>query len=320
MDININKIKVYFLGSGTIAVPVIERLHNSSVISLVGAGTQTDRPAGRNRQPSPTPVGQWTDDKRLHIDKIDNVNTPSFVEKLKSLQTEIVLVISFGQIIRKTLLELPGTTWVNIHASLLPQYRGASPIVSSIINRDECTGLTYIHMDEGLDTGPVYCRHRFPLNGTEKADQLEDRLGELSAQTVEKTIAGIVDGSLRPEAQDHSIATLSRKIKKSDGMVDWNKTASEIEAMVRAYHPWPGAVFKIASAGKETSIRISSARMRPDIHGRPGEVVTADKHTWIIGCGQGALEIERLVPQGKKEMSGAEFLRGVRLEKGIMIV
>ncbi len=313
------KVKIYFLGAGDIAVPVLAKLVGSEKIDIVGTGTQIDRPAGRKRKLTPTPVGQWAEANGLPIDKIANVNTDEFQRKLESLAPDIVLVISFGQIIRKELLELNNMVWVNVHASLLPAYRGASPITAAILNRDGRTGVAFMKMDEGLDTGPVFRIFEYALDGSEKADQLELDLGQLAADNAVEVMQDIADGNLVPVPQDDDVASLTRKIKKEYGIVDWNKSAAVIDAEARAYYPWPGSVFSLKGAGKDFTVRIIDVIVHDDLNGLPGEIIRANKKQWIIACGEGALELKRVVPQGKKPMGGADFLRGVQLAEGTVL-
>jgi len=313
------KLRVYFLGAGTIAAPVLAALVKAPEVNLVGAGTQIDRPAGRNRVMTPTPVGIWAAANGIAIDKVPSVNAPEFLEKLAALQPQIILVISFGQLLKRDLLHLPGATCVNIHASLLPSYRGASPITASILHRDETTGVSFMQMEEGLDTGPVYCQLEYPLQGNETTDWLELQLGELAANETVSVLQRIVNGELRPVAQDQGRVTMTRKITKHHGEIDWHLPACQLEAMTRAFHPWPGAVFSLAAIGKDLHIRVVEARVLSGFHGRPGEVLLADKRGWVIACGEHALELLRVVPQGRKEMTGIEFLRGCRIEAGAML-
>jgi len=315
----LDKVKVYFLGAGAIAVPVLAALAVSPEVALTGVGTQIDRPAGRNRMMTPTPVGLWAAEHQVAVDKILSVNAPEFLARLAGLAPQVILVISFGQILKKELLHLPGAVCVNIHASLLPRYRGASPIAASILSRDEATGVSFMQMDEGLDSGPVYCQLEYPLQRNETVDWLEYQLGELAADEVVSVLRRVAAGTLLPQPQDPALVTMTRKITKQQGEIDWRKPACQLEAMTRAFHPWPGAVFSLAPLGKDCHIRVVSARVLSGFKGRPGEVLLADKRGWVVACGEYALELLRVVPQGRKEMTGTEFLRGCRVETGAML-
>jgi methionyl-tRNA formyltransferase len=310
------KLKIYFLGSGDIAVPVLDELVNSAEIELVGVGTQQDRPAGRKRQLHPTPVGQYAGKNSLAIDKPASVNDSAFIAGLRELAPDVILVISYGQLLKSDILELPEISCLNIHASLLPKYRGASPIVHAILNHDSRTGNCFMEMEKGLDTGPVYRTVELPLDGNEYADSLEADLGRLAADNVIATLLDIAAGNLLAVTQDNQLATVVGKIRKNDGIIDWRRQASGIEAMVRAFYPWPGAIFELKTVKRSLKLRITAAKIHHEISGKPGEIIQADKQGLMIACGSGALEILKVVPQGKKEMRGVEFLNGCHLEIG----
>ena len=312
------KLKVYFLGAGDIAVPVLERIYGSDRIELVGIGTQPDRPAGRKKQLVPTPVGAWCAENGAECDKPVSVNDPEYLAHLKELAPDFILVVSFGQLLREEIIALPKISCVNIHASLLPQFRGASPIMAALLNRCEKTGVTFMQIDKGLDTGPVYTMFEHLISDTEKCDELERNLGELGAEHCVDVLYRIASGELKEVPQDDEKSSYTGKVKKSDGVIDWSLPAEDIIARVRAYYPWPGATFKIEKKKGPVVIRITDAEL-VDASGRPGEVLTADKKEWIISCGEKAVRINKLVPQGKKEMSGAEFLRGAQIPVGTVL-
>ncbi|MBQ9501017.1 MAG: methionyl-tRNA formyltransferase [Lentisphaeria bacterium] len=306
--------RIYFLGSGAIAVPVLKALSASDKIALIGAGTQIDRPAGRRCRLVPTPVGAAAEEIGLAIDKIPSVNTPEFLERLRTLEPDIALVLSFGQLLKQPCLDAPRHGCVNIHASLLPAHRGASPIVSSILSGDRTTGVTFMRMAPALDSGPVYCRLERPLDGTEFAGELELELGKLAASAVEDVLLKICSGELTAEPQDDSAATFCRKIKKSDGIIDWTRNACEIDAMVRAYFPWPGARFVVrAGEGGAAAATVAACRVRPELAGAPGAFLSADRKSMIVACGSGgAVEILELIPSGGRRMTAAAFRNGTR--------
>ncbi|MBQ6352463.1 MAG: methionyl-tRNA formyltransferase, partial [Lentisphaeria bacterium] len=255
--------KIYFLGSGEIAVPVLRACIASPELELLGVGTQPDRAAGRRGRLSPTPVGMAAAESGLAADKTPDVNAPEFLEKLRALAPDMVLVVSFGQLLRQTLLELPRFGCVNVHASLLPRYRGASPIVQALLHRDAATGVCFMRMDKGLDTGAVYRTLEFPLRGDEYADALELELGELAGRAVAETLTGIASGRYLPVEQDHAAATVCRKIRKEDAWIDWRRDAADIAAMVRAYHPWPGARCKVRRTSGDSVLTLRRGEVLP---------------------------------------------------------
>ncbi len=311
----IDKIRIYFMGSGKIAVPVLQSLVESENIDLLGAATQIDRRAGRKKQFRPTPLGQFAEDKKLEIDKIKSVKDASFMDKMRALNLDFIVVVSFGQILRRELLDIPGICCLNVHASLLPRYRGASPISAAILNGDAETGIAFMKMDKGLDTGELYQILKLPLQGNEYAGSLENQLGNLAAENIVEVLRQVKNGQLTPRKQNEPQAVFTRKVKKNDGEIVWSLPAEKIAAMVRAYHPWPGAYFILQ--GKK--LNITEARCINDLSGEAGEILQADKKALLVACGKGALKIVKLLPQGKKEMSGSAFLNGHRLSTGTKI-
>ena len=301
---------VYFLGSGHIAVASLAKLYASETIHLAGIATQQDRPAGRKRHLMPTPVGAWAEENGVEIAKPESVNSDEFLERLRELKPDIIFVISFGQILKQDILELPEVACVNLHASLLPKYRGASPIAAALLNGDRVTGVTFMRMERGLDTGPEYCRLEYAITD-ERADELEFSLAELAAEHVEKVLADIAENSLPEIPQNDRDASYAGRIKKSDGIIDWHDSAEKIVCAVRAYHPWPGAAFIYNTPKRAIRITVTRAEVISDSSDiKPGESVVAGSNGWIIKCGKDALSIITLKPEGKGEMSAAEFVRG----------
>jgi methionyl-tRNA formyltransferase len=302
--------RVFFLGSGDIAVAPLAKLHKSEKIDLIGVATQEDRPAGRKRHLMPTPVGLWAAENGVEIDKPASVNSSEFIEKLHLLKPDIIFVLSFGQILKKEILNLPEIAPVNLHASLLPLYRGASPIAAALLNGDKSTGITFMKMDEGLDTGDEYCRFEYKITD-EKADELEIALANLSADHIEDVLAKIANNEYPLIPQNNEKATYAGKIKKSAGIIDWNEPAEKIVAKLRAYHPWPGVSFTYQTPKRPIKITITDAEALPGPSEiLPGEKIKANKSGWEIATGKGALSIKRLKPEGKGEMTAAEFVRG----------
>lgn len=308
------KIKVYFLGSGDIAVPVLRELVNNDRIELSGVGTQIDRPAGRKNKLLPTPVGAAAAELGIHADKLPSVNDPVFLERLRSLEVDMILLVSFGQLLKKDILAIPRWGCINIHASVLPYYRGASPIVSAILAGEKETGVAFMKMVPALDAGPVYQTFVRKLNGSEFSLPLEIELGELAAAHTADVLHGIASGKLQPVEQDESLASFCSKIKKSDGIIDWRDDAEKIDAKVRAYFPWPGARCTVKTESKELAVTVTECRMHPEIDAVPGTFLSTDKKSILVACGKGALEILSLYPAGGRVMKAADFRNGMRGE------
>ncbi|HJO96095.1 MAG TPA: methionyl-tRNA formyltransferase [Victivallales bacterium] len=312
--------KIYFVGSGKIAVPIIDKIYRSEKLDLVGICTQQDRPAGRKKKLLPTPVGGWAEEHNIKIDKPASVNEESFISGLKKLLPDIILVVSYGQILKPVFLAVPKLKCINVHASLLPKYRGASPINAAILNGEKETGISFMEMEKGLDTGGVYYEVKHELSGREKADELEDILGEMASNYVVNVLLDIANGKILPKKQDNLAATYVGKIKKADGQIDWTFSAEKIDKMIRGYYPWPGGYFFINTGKNQKKISINDSKIRDDLTGKPGEIIRANKKEWIISCGDNqSLELKNVIPEGKKSMSGSDFLRGVNISEGTIL-
>ena len=309
-----NPLKVVFLGSGPIAVPILKALHQSECIQLAGVITQPDRPAGRKRVLTPTPLGQAALQLGLEPMRVADVNAPDFLEFLSKKAPEMLCVVSFGQILKTPLLMLPKFGCVNVHASILPKYRGASPITQCLLNGDTETGVAFMEMEKGLDSGPVYRTEYCPLTGEEYADSLEIKLGELAAAVAPETLCDIADKKLPGIPQDQSLVTVCRKISKSEGRFSWHWDAGRIERMSRAFFPWPGAVceFQNPAGGASGVINICKAKVVSGFELAPGECADLPGRL-VVGCGNGtALEIIELIPSGAKRMNAGAFRNGLR--------
>lgn len=312
-------LRVFFLASGAIAVRALAALAAATTINLVGCGTQPDRRQGR-RGLLPTPVGSWCEQQGQTVHKIHNLNTPEAQEAIASTHPDFLVVFAFGQILRQRILDLPRLGCINIHASLLPAYRGASPINAALLNGDSHTGLSIMQMERGLDSGPVFSQHEARIHPGETAAQLEQRLADLAADVIVPTLADIATQTLQPRPQDHSQATYAPKLTRDDGRIDFAQPAAVIERQIRGYAPWPGAWFELASKRGGRRIIITAASLADGQAGAvPGTVLAADKHEWRIACGTEALSIQTIVPEGKRPMTGVEFLRGSPLQKGHIV-
>lgn len=310
---SINKLKIFFLGSGTLAVPVLKTLAASSILTFAGGATGISKPGKRGKKLIPTPVNQAADFTGVTLEEVGDVNTPEFVEKLKEIDPDMILVVSFGQILKSDILSLPRYGCVNIHPSVLPRYRGASPVVQAILNQDKYTEVCYMQMERGLDSGAVYRRIPCQLDGTEYCDALEKHLSEIAADNLEETLTGIADGKYQPIPQSGEI-TLCGKTGKNDGIINWYDDVQNIYAKIRAFHPWPGGCAWEISGNEPCRLTISKVLPRPDLSAAPGVMVTGTpKNQLCIGCGSGgALELLEVIPQGGKAMTGASFRNGRR--------
>ncbi len=314
-DKSINPLRVYFMGTGDIAVPVLKALVEDQRIELVGVCTQPDRVKGRKKVPTPSPLGAAAEEmpQVAAVDKPATVNTPKFLEYVSGLNPDFLVVIAFGQILRQPLLDIPKFHCINIHASILPKYRGASPINAAILNGDEETGVSIMKMEAGLDSGPVHSIHKIAITADDTYATLEVKLGALGAEKIVPALCDIAVGGSFIE-QDVDAVTHVGKIAKNDGLADWSLPAVQLERISRAYNPWPNLFFRLKVGKRERKISVIKATVVENSKNlAPGEYVQADKEAWIIACGEGALRLDEIVPDGSKAMSGPDFLRGIQI-------
>lgn len=311
------KVRVYFLSSGRIGVPILDALCQDTRLELVGIGSQQDKEAGRKKRLSPTPLAAHAQELGMSVDKPATVNSPDFLEHLEHLAVELLVVASFGQILKPAILDLPKLGCLNVHASLLPKCRGAAPIAEVILDGDEKTGVTFMKMDPGLDTGPVYCEVVCPILEEDNVVLLEDKLGTIAAESIGDVICKIAAGTIQPVPQPAEGCTYAKKIKKTDGAADWNMPAQVLARKVRAYYSWPSLYAILPAANGSKRISIKEATAVDYTHDCvPGTVLEATNKSFVIACGQGALNIIRLIPEGRNEMSASEFLRGTSVAAG----
>ena len=314
--------RIVFMGAGIFAVPILEALANSHDLTLAVAVTQPDRAAGRKRVLTPTPLGRFADAAGIPCERVLSVNTPEFLEHVAALEPDMIVVVSFGQILREPILNLPPLGCLNVHASLLPKYRGASPITTCVLNGDEVTGVTFMQMERGLDSGPIYEMHRMPVPYGITAEGLEKALSDMAGLRICDCIGRIARGEITPRPQPGEGITVAVKIRKSDGFVDWNEDAAVLERKVRAYHNWPSMAFRVLVRGRVMSVKITQASYTAfkAADAAPGKITALADNRIMVSCGSGSLLLERIVPEGKKEMSVADFLNGARLEVGDVLL
>jgi methionyl-tRNA formyltransferase len=298
------------MGSPEFAVSTVDALVHAPGFDVVRIVTQPDRPKGRGQKLAPTPVKAYGLGRALSVAAMTKQNYADVVAEIRALEPDFVVVASFGIILKRDLLELPRHGCVNLHASLLPKYRGVSPIQAAILAGDTETGCTTMLMDEGIDTGAVLLAESVPIGATDTAGTLERKLAALGAPLVVKTLKGLLDGSVRPVAQDESGASYTRKIRKEHGAIDWSKGAVEIERRIRAMLPWPSA--QTGFAGKR--LIVLEAAVAQGAGGAPGTVLLTSP--LIVGTGEGGVEIKRVKVEGKSEMTARAFLSGYRLKPG----
>lgn len=296
------------MGTPAFALPSLEGLVQSGY-QVVGVVTQPDREAGRGYRLVPPPVKTLALRYGLSVLQPPRVSRPAVVAQLQELRPSLIVVAAFGQLLPPAILAIPPFGCLNVHASLLPRHRGASPISAAILAGDTETGVTIMRMDEGMDTGDILAQARAEIGPEETAAVLGERLARLGASLLLDTIPRWVRGEITPQPQDHSQATYCRPLHKEDGHINWQESAEYIHRQVRAYDPWPGAY----TYWQNKILKIRSARPLPDWSGagEPGRVVQVDSQALVV-AGRGALLLREVQLAGKRAMAIEEFLRGQR--------
>jgi len=304
---------VVFCGTPRFAVPTLTTLVNSGfTVSLVV--TQPDKPRGRGLEVVFSPVKHAALQFGLPVVQPEKIkNNEQFRSQLSSLAPDAVIVVGYGRIIPQWMIDLPLLGNLNVHASLLPKYRGAAPIQWAIASGESVTGVTTMRIDAGLDTGDILLQKEIAILADDTAETLAPRLADLGAALMIETLYGLQAGTLTGRSQDHSKATLAPVLKKEDGLIDFQRTAVEIWNRLRGFQPWPGAYTRFR--GKQ--LQIHAAKPLPSLStSTPGELV-AENDSFIVGCGnKSALEVTELQLEGKKRMSARDFLHGYRLTPG----
>jgi methionyl-tRNA formyltransferase len=295
-----------FFGSPEDAVPaltaVIEAGH-----SVVAVYTRPDKEAGRKRQSTPTPVRVAAEARGLRVETPAGLRGAEVQETLRGLGADVFIVAAYGRILPSEVLAMPRLGAVNIHPSLLPRYRGPSPVTTAIRNGDAETGVSVMLLDEGMDSGPLLAQSSpVPLNGTERADELTARLFQIGADMLPGVLDALEAGTLKPKPQDESLVTVTRLIEKEDGSIDWSLPAAEIERMTRALDPWPGAFTSMN--GK--NLKILSVAVVGTAKPVPAGTVSVRERKIFVATGDGELELRQVQPEGKRPMSARDFLNG----------
>ena len=305
-DDRIATMRSVFMGSPEFALPSLDSLKSQT--QIVGVVTQPDRPAGRGREMTPPPVKVLSEKLGLPVIQPIKLRTPEAMDQLRAWHPEIIVVAAFGQILRPEVLSLPPYGCVNLHASLLPRHRGASPIAAAILAGDRETGVTLMKMDPGLDTGPVLAQKRMPIQVSDTAETLGRKLALLAGETLTEFLPVYLRGEIVPRPQDDSLATYAPQLHKEDGRLDFHQPAEILQRKVRAFHPWPGTF----TVWKGQPLRIVGSKTEPnDREAAPGTTVEKS-HFPAIRTSEGLLILVQVQPAGKRIMTGDEFLRGAK--------
>lgn len=309
--------RIVFMGTPDFAVGSLQALCESGKHEILAVVTQPDRPKGRGNKLLQTPVKEYALAQGLTVYQPQKVKTPEFVELLHELQPELIVVAAFGQFLSKEILELPKYGCINVHASLLPKYRGAAPIQYAIIKGEKESGVTIMQMDIGMDTGAMLDKVVVPIEENTTMGELHDALREQGAALLLQVIDKIAAGTAVAEPQDDAQATYATLLDRSMEHIDWSKTAQEVHNLIRGFNPAPSTFTKLPN-GK--SLKIWGSKMtEKNRAAAAGTVIETGKHSFFVACGEGVLEITEVQPESKKRMPAQVFLNGRGVQEGDLL-
>ena len=313
--------RIVFIGTGEIGVPTLEALLKSEH-DVVGVVTKPDKPVGRTQQIEPPPIkkalarsggfqsaaGNSTAGKPslLEVLQPPRIKDPHAIEEIRALTPDVIVVMAYGQILPRAVLEIPKIACLNLHASLLPRWRGAAPIQAAIAAGDRETGITVMYMDEGFDTGDILLQRTTEIRRDDTGGSLHDRLAQIAPEALRESLRMLATGTAPRTSQDNMLASYAPKLTREHGKIDWSEPAEAIERKIRGFNPWPGAFMQIDGQ----NLKIFSATV-VDLSGKPGEILRSQERL-VIAAGKGALSLGEVQLEGKTRMSASEFLRGHR--------
>ncbi|MEE2808791.1 MAG: methionyl-tRNA formyltransferase [Verrucomicrobiota bacterium] len=306
--------KIVFLGTGDIGLPSLSALQDSVEHELLAVYTQPDRPFGRKGELKVSEIKLFAESRSIPVHQPEKIQEIEAVQSLENYAPDIIVVIAYGQILPKSVLDIPKIACINLHASLLPCHRGAAPIQASILAGDVRTGMTVMYVGEGLDDGDILFSVELDIDGDETGGSLHQRLGSLGPEALLHSLELLSCGSAPRTEQDHGLATHVTKIKRSDGKIDWSRSAEHIDRLVRAYDPWPGTFTFFPDR--------SNIKIFPPVeiiefeNSDSGKIIDMDSNGIMIACGKGALRISEIQPSGKRRMSVSAYVAGKELNVG----
>jgi methionyl-tRNA formyltransferase len=302
--------RVLFIGTGEIGVPTLRALQDSREHELVGAVTQPDKPVGRDQKVQAPPIKAALADQKMSI--LQPARIKSSIEEIRALASDIIVVMAYGQILPRDILEIPRIACLNLHASILPRWRGAAPIQYAIAAGDRETGITVMYMDEGLDTGDILLQRKIDISPAETGGALHDRLGEIAPAALLEALQMLANRNAPRVSQDNALATKAPRLNREAGRIDWSESAEAIERKIRAFNPWPGAFTVVTdSSNNPRNLKLFSASI-VDLSGKPGEIVRADGNGLVFAAGNGAVALGEVQLEGAQRMSAGQFVRGHR--------
>ncbi len=302
--------RIVFIGTGEIGVPTLRALLDSEH-EVVAVVTQPDKPVGREQRIEPPPIKEEVTKTRIPILQPAQIKDQQASEEIRDFAPDVIVVVAYGQILPRAVLEIPRLACLNLHASLLPRWRGAAPIQATIAAGDCETGITVMYMDEGLDTGDILLQRSVEILPNDTGGSLHNRLAQIAPEALLESLRLVATGNAPRIAQDNARATYAPKLKREHGRIEWSETAQIIQNKIRAFNPWPGAFMTISTDGKR-NLKIFSATV-VDLTGKPGEILRSQNEL-IVAAGKHALSLREVQLDGKRRMSASEFVRGYRIK------
>ena len=309
--------KILFMGTPDFALFSLRALVEAGE-EIVGVVTQPDKPQGRGYTLTPPPVKRYALEQGLAVYQPTTLRDDAFFELLQQLSPELIVVTAYGKILPERVLHFPPHGCVNVHGSLLPEYRGAAPMQRAIIDGKQLTGITTMMMDVGLDTGDMLLKGEVPISQADNFETIHDKMGECSVKVLLQTLEGIKNGSLTREKQDDSLATYAAKIEKSDCLLDFNRSAQELHDLIRGLSPVPLS-FTHTPDGKLLKVVTSEVVDTEGTHGQAGEVISLQGGRVTVACGCGSIALLTVQPEGKKRMAAADWINGRKIQKGDLL-
>lgn len=311
--------RIVFAGTGEFGIPCLEALVASDDHFVLSVITQPDRPAGRAQKLLASPIKDCALRHQLTVFQPEDVNSASSLSQIRYQKPDLMVVVAYGQILKKPILELPELGCWNVHGSLLPKYRGASPIAAAVRDLQKRTGVTIMQMNEGLDTGDILGKVATRIRPGETTGLLHDRLAKKAGPLLLYLLERVKKGKLKSARQNSQEASLAPRMKKEDGKIDWAKNPEEIDAHIRAMQPWPGAYAWVPDGTDQKMLKIFSVILSKRAKGKPGEIVEINSHGILVAAKKGGVLLREVQLEGRKRMSAVEYSRGAGIVAGLQL-
>jgi methionyl-tRNA formyltransferase len=311
--------RIVFIGSGDIGLPSLQALFEAEEHIVAGVVTQPDKPVGRHQEVVASAIKKLALEQGVPVFQPRKIRAEGALEEMRGLAPEVVVVMAYGQILPGALLRWPTVACLNLHASLLPRHRGAAPVHAAIEAGDAESGITVMHMDEGLDTGPMLLMRRLAIGPRETAGSLHDRLGELAPGALAEALALLKEGRAPSIPQEEAQATYAAKLTREHGEIDWTAAPLLIDRKIRAMNPWPCAQTWVPAGGERKKLKVFMGDPQESGAGQPGTVLKADREGILVAAGEGAVLLREVQLEGKRRMSAGDFLQGFALAPGTIL-